>query len=90
MTTNKQAGQYLKELRIKQGLSQLELSKALGYDIPQFVSMMENAHSSIPLNILPKLVKALKMDRIQIIDLQDILVTIYDEKISKAFKGKKG
>ncbi len=56
-------------MRMKAGLTQKELAIKLGYDIPQFISLMENGHSKIPLNILGELINFLRIPEKMVIDL---------------------
>ena len=41
-------GKLIRKHREKLGMTQLQLAKALGYEIPQFVSLCENEHSKVP------------------------------------------
>ena len=67
-------GSLVKEYRIKANLTQVELAHKLNYDIPQFVSLMENGHSKIPLNTLGQLISILGIPEKKALDL---LVEIY-------------
>ncbi len=67
-------GSLIKEYRLKMGLTQLELATKLDYSIPQFVSLMENGHSKIPLNVLGKIISILSIPEKKALDL---LVDIY-------------
>lgn len=67
-------GPLVKEYREKSGMTQLELARKLGFDMPQFISLMENGHSKIPLNILGKLIQVLKIPEKKALDL---LVKVY-------------
>jgi transcriptional regulator with XRE-family HTH domain len=42
------AGKYIKKIREDKNLSQLDLSKALGYDYYSFISQIENGTSRVP------------------------------------------
>ena len=42
------AGQRLRELRLKQGLSQLGLARNVGLDVYTIISQLENGRGSIP------------------------------------------
>ena len=44
----KQAGDWLKELRAKSGLSQIELANRLGFKYYTFVSQVENGFGRVP------------------------------------------
>lgn len=46
-------GEYLRECREEQGMSQREVALMLGYQTPQFVWAVENCQAGIP----PKLMK---------------------------------
>lgn len=76
----KDLGQYIKHKREENGLTQLALAKKLGFEIPQFVSLMENGHSKIPLNVLKKLIPILGLDKKKVVK---ILVTYYTDYITK-------
>lgn len=67
-------GQLVKEYRLRSGLTQIELANKLGYSIPQFVSLMENGHSKIPLNVLGELISFLKIPEKKV---YEILVDSY-------------
>ncbi len=67
-------GTLIKDYRTKSGLTQLELAQKLNYSIPQFVSLMENGHSKIPLNVLGQLISILNIPEKKALDL---LVEIY-------------
>jgi transcriptional regulator with XRE-family HTH domain len=64
----KEIGSYLREHREKAGLSQMEVSRALGYTTSQFLSNCERGVSSLPLEKLPALVKLYGMSRRQLIE----------------------
>lgn len=57
----KPVGQIIKEYRQKSGMTQMELAEKLGYDIPQFISLMENGHSKVPLNVLGQIISYLSI-----------------------------
>jgi transcriptional regulator with XRE-family HTH domain len=67
-------GALIKEYRLKAGMTQLELATKLNYSIPQFISLMENGHSKIPLNVLGKIIPILSIPEKKALDL---LVEIY-------------
>lgn len=52
-------GQLIKQARNKKKLRQIDLAEKLGYEIPQFISLMENGHSKVPKNVAFKCVKIL-------------------------------
>lgn len=59
--SSKPVGQIIKEYRQKSGMTQMELAEKLGYDIPQFISLMENGHSKVPLNVLGQIISYLSI-----------------------------
>ena len=50
---NKYTQQAVKRIRGK--MTQKDFSELLGYDNPQFISLMENGHSKIPVECICKL-----------------------------------
>ena len=67
--THNHLGKVVKEYRIKADLTQKDLAEKLGYSIPQFISLMENGHSKIPLNVLGELISFLKIPEKMALDL---------------------
>jgi transcriptional regulator with XRE-family HTH domain len=59
-------GQTVRDYRQKAGMTQLQLSKKLGYESMQFVSLMERGLSKIPLKTLGQLIVILKLPEIKI------------------------
>lgn len=62
-------GQLIRVHRLKCGLTQAELANKLGYSIPQFISLMENGHSKIPLEVLGELISLLSIPEKKVVDL---------------------
>jgi transcriptional regulator with XRE-family HTH domain len=62
-------GELIKEYRIKAGFTQMELAEKLNYSIPQFISLMENGHSKIPLNVLGEIISILHIPEKKALDL---------------------
>ena len=54
-------GKFLKKRREQKNLTQKQMSDQLGYDNPQFISLMENGHSKVPVDIVPQLCKVLSV-----------------------------
>lgn len=65
---------FLKNARIKAGLTQNEVSKALGYSSAQFVSNWERGLSQPPYDCLYDLVTILKCDA------KELMVALLDEQ----------
>ena len=74
MKKQAQLGSLIKEYRLKASMTQLDLATKLNYSIPQFISLMENGHSKIPLNVLGKIIPILNIPEKKALDL---LVEIY-------------
>jgi transcriptional regulator with XRE-family HTH domain len=58
----KQAGTWLKELRARAGLSQIQLAEALGFKYYTFISQVENGFGRVPTESLEKWARALGVD----------------------------
>lgn len=61
-------GALIKDHRAQAGLTQLQLAHKLGYEIPQFISLIENGHSKVPLNIVSQLISILDIPENLILD----------------------
>lgn len=80
-------GKIIKEYRTSAGMTQLELAKKLGYEIPQFISLIENGHSKVPLNILGQIMTFLNIPEKVIVDaLLDSYETDAREQLSAGKK----
>ena len=64
----KELGTFLKDHRVKSGMSQMEVSKALGYTTSQFLSNCERGVSSLPLEKLPVLLKLYRLRKKELIE----------------------
>ena len=71
-------GNLIKSYREKANMTQKTLSELLGYENPQFVSLIENGHSKVPLNVLGKVIEALKIPEKKIVD---VLLAAYQREI---------
>lgn len=58
----KQAGNWLKQLRARAGLSQIELAQALGLKYYTFVSQVENGFGRVPTESLEGWARALGVE----------------------------
>jgi transcriptional regulator with XRE-family HTH domain len=58
----KQAGDWLKELRAKAGLSQIELASQLGFKYYTFVSQVENGFGRVPTASMEDWARAVGVD----------------------------
>lgn len=78
-------GQYLRSKRLAAGLSQIELSKRLGYKTSQFVSNWELGRSSPPLSTLASVVKLLDIPKAELIE---IMLAETKDELLKELSGK--
>jgi len=58
-----------KIMREKTGLTQKDVSEALGYSTPQFISNVERGRCRFPVEKLPKIRKMYRMSVEQVVDL---------------------
>ena len=87
----KQLAELLKQKRIRAGLSQRDVSDALGYSTPQFISNWERGISTPPMDAIPKLAE------IYLSDIEDLgsaiiefAVADYRAQLVRKFAGHKG
>ena len=80
-------GALVREYRLKVGMTQLELSKKLGYESMQFVSLFERGLSKIPLKVVGKLVVILSIPEKKA--TKALLDSIKTEIIEQIKEGKK-
>lgn len=52
ITARKKLAAKLKDSRVARGMTQARLAELLGYDTPQFISILERGQSAIPLEPL--------------------------------------
>ncbi|MDG0816419.1 helix-turn-helix domain-containing protein [Bdellovibrio svalbardensis] len=81
---------FLKEGRLKAGLSQKEVSEYLKYDTPQFVSNWERGIAAPPISILKKLADLYKISSEKLFEVvlaEEIRLT--EENLRKKFKMSK-
>lgn len=62
-------GRYLKMQREAKGLTQLEVSKVMGYSSPQFISNWERGEAPPPLDAIRRLTGILKLDKMKVLNL---------------------
>jgi len=60
--SRKQAGEWLKELRGRAGLSQIQLADLLGFKYYTFISQVENGFGRVPTESLEAWARALNVD----------------------------
>jgi len=83
----KQAGTWLKELRGRAGLSQIELAAKLGFKYYTFVSQVENGFGRVPTESMEAWARTLNVEPSE---FARKLVSYYDPELHRLlFKGKK-
>lgn len=79
-----QLGSYFRQKRISLNISQIELSRALGYESSQFVSNWERGLCNPPFKAIAKLIKILHAD---VGEVEQLLVAASRKEIDKLLKG---
>ena len=74
------AGQWLKELRAKAGLSQIELAEKLGLKYYTFISQVENGFGRVPTDSMEAWARALQTDPT---DFARQLLSFYDPELHR-------
>jgi transcriptional regulator with XRE-family HTH domain len=82
----KELGVYLRNKRMKAQLSQTEVSEALGYTSPQFVSNFERGLCSPP---LPKLKVLMSLYKIPLREMTEKLIDQQRRYLSQELSGSK-
>lgn len=77
-------GTLIKQTREKRKMTQKELSDALCYDNPQFVSLLENGHSKLPLYMSKTFCEVLKI-KPQV--MKKALINEYSERVEQYMRG---
>jgi len=67
-------GQYLRQKRLKQGLSQVEVAKQLGYS-SQFIANWERGVSSPPMQALKKIIDIYGINQREFLEIMDTIQT---------------
>lgn len=76
-----QVAELIKSQRAKLGLTQQQLAAALGYDNPQFISLIERGESKLPSDIFPKVLSVLAIPEAR---LKKALVKDYEAEIESS------
>lgn len=80
-------GEFIRKKRVEKGLTQTQVSKALGYSSSQFISNIERGLASPPFKALKKLMGILDLDEREVMD---VLLRQQEEYIrEELFDGKK-
>jgi transcriptional regulator with XRE-family HTH domain len=83
----KKCGDFLRETRENQGLSQKDVSEAMGYNTSQFISNWERGLSLPPIPALRKLAKLYKIDAD---DLFNVILEAQVDLVTQSLKEKFG
>lgn len=83
---NIELSKLIKEYRLKTGLTQAELADKLGYDTPQFVSIIERGLAKVPLNVIGQLIIILDIPERKIIKL---LTAAYEKVVQQEIRAGK-
>lgn len=73
-------GKLIREKREAKDMTQLEVSKLLGYETSQFVSLFERGMSKVPNDVLAKLIHILGLNRHNIYKM---MIDDYSQRIKK-------
>ena len=76
----KQAGAWLKELRARAGLSQIQLADVLGFKYYTFISQVENGFGRVPVESMEAWAKALDADPT---DFAKRLLSFYEPELHR-------
>lgn len=89
-------GELIRTYRQKKGWTQLELSKALGYETAQFVSLIETNNSKCPMKVLGQVIVLLGIPEEDILEAlkQSYMKCVQDEinsgkKLANSMKREK-
>lgn len=82
-----QFGQLIRDARLKKDWTQADLARELGYENPQFISLLERNQSKVPLRVLGQLIVLLELSEPEVISS---LMTEYQREImNELTQGKK-
>ena len=84
---NNDFGNLIRTYRLKKGWTQLQLAQALGFEIAQFVSLIECNNSKCPLKVLGQMIVLLNIPEKAIID--SMKKTYVESLIEEIEVGKK-
>lgn len=76
----KYIGKLLKKARIKKGLTQLEVASHFKYESSQFVHLIENGKSKVPLKILGKYCDLVNVNKQ---DVYNLIIEGYRIKVDR-------
>jgi transcriptional regulator with XRE-family HTH domain len=76
---------FLKNARKAAKVTQSEIAAHLGLENPQFVSLMENGHSKMPIKLINKYCEVLRIDSAQ---LKKVLISDYERGLDAIIRSK--
>lgn len=76
----KPLGRYLKNARVSQNLTQMDVAERIGLTSPQFISNWERGLCSVSVSTIKKLIRIYKLDKKEVISL---LLDIEEKHIRK-------
>lgn len=83
-------GEFLREKRTSQNLTQGQVADVLGLESPQFISNIERGKCAIPIHIMRQLIKEYKLDRNEFLTfITDLQMSHFKKSLvipKKAFK----
>lgn len=80
-------GNLIREYRLKKNWTQMQLAQALGYETPQFISLIERDQSKVPINVLGQLIVLLGIPEDEVV--KRLVKSFQDEILTQINKGKK-
>lgn len=83
---NQNLGTLVRAYRLKANLTQLQLSKILGYETAQFVSLFERGESKIPMETAGQLVSILGIPEAKV---KKMLLADFEREIAEKIKAGK-
>lgn len=85
MNPKQEMGKYLAELRKRRGLTQRDVSAAMGYSTAQYISNFERGRTLPPMRRIGEIVRLLRADRKRV---ARILIAAQKKEVLRAVMGK--
>lgn len=80
-------GSLIREYRLKKNWTQMQLADALGYETPQFISLIERDQSKVPVNVLGQLIILLGIPEDEVV--KRLVRSFQEEILTQINRGKK-
>lgn len=81
-------GKYIKQIRTKNKMTQMQVSKQLGFDNAIMLSMIENDRAKIPLARAVDFCNTLMMNEAERLKLRTAIINQYRHKVFEVFADK--